>query len=523
MGLNLMQLTQTVLGGKITDLVSKHFDIDTDKAKYVFDTLRPALIGALVQKADMPDGARALHGAIMAPKVDAHIATNIVRLFDNPISVTNLLNTGSEHMAGLLGDKAAAVAKTVSQQSGTAVGIVTLMASVMAAVIYGLVKQHLQTHGGGQCDLVSTLEDQLPYIHGRVEESVWAALGIGAATVFFDNIGRKLKATLTAFHMDNPPVPAPAPNAPRGNAFEKKTDVAKWRWLWLALIAAALLFFFYNYYGKKSLYPTAPTATPVAASSLAPTFLLRTDKDTQATVVATVASEMEKTAVIDEVKKEYGDKADVTVKVDAAVKPAGWLGKLPEMLSYFKLPDAELQMTGNDIEIGGAAADAKLGITDQTKAILGSGYTISLFDLSQAVATSRIKFEAALVELKPSVCTAADVVKTMNIYTLNFPSGSVAIPNEDALEFAKAVTAIKDCAKDATLEIGGHTDNVGSSVVNMTISQKRADAVRDFFVSKGVAEIALTTKAYGDTKPVADNATANGRFQNRRIEFREQK
>ena len=522
MSLNLMQLTQTALGGKVIELVGQHFDVDTGKAKYVVETLTPILIGSMVKKADTPEGARTLYASIMSPKVDAHIATNIVSVFDNPISVSNLVRIGGEHMTGLLGDKADAVAKSVSLHSGTAVGIVTLMSSVMMTILYGLVKQHLQINGGGQPALVSALADQLPYIHGRVKETVWAALGLGAATIFFENIGRKLKSTSMAFHMDMPQIPVPI--TPKHD-IPAKTDLAKWWWLWLLLIAAVLLFFFHNYAGNKSLFPTAPAATPPVASipSSSATFLLRTDKDSQATAVAAVSSEVEKTAVVDEVRKVYGDKADITVKVDSGVKPAGWLGKLHDVLSYFKLPNAELQMIGNDIEIGGAATDKKLGIADQTKSLLGHGYTVSLFDLTQVINTSRTKFETALTQLKPETCTAADIVKTMNIYTLNFPTGSAAIPNEDALEFAKAATAIKNCTKDATLEIGGHTDNVGSSAINMSISQKRADAVRDFFVAKGVAGKALTTKAYGDTNPVADNATSSGRFQNRRIEFKEQK
>lgn len=67
--------------------------------------------------------------------------------------------------------------------------------------------------------------------------------------------------------------------------------------------------------------------------------------------------------------------------------------------------------------------------------------------------------------------------------------------------------------------IEGHTDNVGSDKLNMQLSQRRANAVRDYIVKNfKVDRKRLVAKGYGETKPIADNATAEGREQNRRIE-----
>ena len=70
-----------------------------------------------------------------------------------------------------------------------------------------------------------------------------------------------------------------------------------------------------------------------------------------------------------------------------------------------------------------------------------------------------------------------------------------------------------------SVEIQGHTDNVGNSESNLKLSNDRASSVRDFLINAGVPQERMSAKGYGDTMPVADNATSKGRAQNRRVEF----
>jgi OOP family OmpA-OmpF porin len=67
--------------------------------------------------------------------------------------------------------------------------------------------------------------------------------------------------------------------------------------------------------------------------------------------------------------------------------------------------------------------------------------------------------------------------------------------------------------------IEGHTDSVGSHGYNMKLSQRRADAVRDYMVQQGISASRIETAAYGETRPVASNDTAAGRAQNRRVDI----
>ena len=72
---------------------------------------------------------------------------------------------------------------------------------------------------------------------------------------------------------------------------------------------------------------------------------------------------------------------------------------------------------------------------------------------------------------------------------------------------------------ECRLTINGHTDNMGNAAYNLSISQKRADAVKAYLVGKGIAASRITATGYGHQKPIADNQTVSGRAKNRRVEL----
>jgi outer membrane protein OmpA-like peptidoglycan-associated protein len=72
---------------------------------------------------------------------------------------------------------------------------------------------------------------------------------------------------------------------------------------------------------------------------------------------------------------------------------------------------------------------------------------------------------------------------------------------------------------DDRVQIGGHTDSSGDAQHNQALSEKRAAAVKAVLVARGVKEQQIIVTGFGETKPVADNATADGRAKNRRVEL----
>jgi OmpA-OmpF porin, OOP family len=115
--------------------------------------------------------------------------------------------------------------------------------------------------------------------------------------------------------------------------------------------------------------------------------------------------------------------------------------------------------------------------------------------------------------------TATETLKSFNLSNINFETGSANIIADSLNVMDKNAEAIKAMPAGTKIEIGGHTDNTGDPNFNTTLSQDRANAVKDELVKLGVNADMLTTKGYGSTKAIADNSTSEGKLKNRRIEF----
>jgi OOP family OmpA-OmpF porin len=100
-----------------------------------------------------------------------------------------------------------------------------------------------------------------------------------------------------------------------------------------------------------------------------------------------------------------------------------------------------------------------------------------------------------------------------------FDPGSVEI-NDAAGEILDRIAEILPDCQHVRMEIGGHTDSQGREEMNLNLSQSRADAVLNGLLARGVLVSNLTAQGYGESQPIAENETEDGRERNRRIEFR---
>lgn len=152
-------------------------------------------------------------------------------------------------------------------------------------------------------------------------------------------------------------------------------------------------------------------------------------------------------------------------------------------------------------------AGRKYGVT-----VVASGFfTLSdSFDLRK-----KVYFKKQTRDFGLAMISDKGHIPVNNIF---FDSGSANLDRASYRELDRLIQILIMYPK-LRVEIEGHTDNRGSRSYNQKLSSRRAEAVRDYLVKKGVAGARLTTKGLGPDRPRADNDTAEGRARNRRIEF----
>jgi outer membrane protein OmpA-like peptidoglycan-associated protein len=102
---------------------------------------------------------------------------------------------------------------------------------------------------------------------------------------------------------------------------------------------------------------------------------------------------------------------------------------------------------------------------------------------------------------------------------IDFAPGSAARPDAAEPVLVRVATLIAARPPIERYEIAGHTDGSGSPLADLELSRQRAQAVADFLVNQGVARERVQARAVGDAEPVANEATEEARFRNRRLTF----
>jgi len=138
-------------------------------------------------------------------------------------------------------------------------------------------------------------------------------------------------------------------------------------------------------------------------------------------------------------------------------------------------------------------------------------YYLDILDYTSATGDERIHQDFFLSRVEVGTRVVLDHIYFETGKAILRPESSEAL--DQVLRFLENNPAIK-------LEISGHTDNTGSLRINQKLSRERAGAVVNYLVGKGIPQEMLVSKGYADTQPVAANTTAEGRKQNRRVEFK---
>lgn len=174
-----------------------------------------------------------------------------------------------------------------------------------------------------------------------------------------------------------------------------------------------------------------------------------------------------------------------------------------------------------------AAREAQMKAEAAAQAAQASVQQAALQAKEQAARDEAARAQAATAALRAQLLRQLnDVLQTtdtprglvVNMADVLFQTGKYELSSDAQLKLAK-LSGIIQAHPGLNLSIEGYTDTTGTADFNMTLSQQRADTVRQFLIVQGLSPDSITSKGMGEADPIADNSTAAGRKLNRRVEI----
>lgn len=264
---------------------------------------------------------------------------------------------------------------------------------------------------------------------------------------------------------------------------------------------------------------TDTVATPAAA--LAPA-ALAISLDETGNAIYSCDSDVGSAALGDQIRATVSglfstDRCHVDVS-SAVANDMPALQYVPQILQFMQgVPDAYVHISDKVITLNASDATALDTLVNNITNALPSDYTV-LTEPTLVEADAVLAANTAAAEAVNVSTTIDELVRALNLQVINFAVDSAEIPAENKAILDVAAERIK-MLPDAHLKITGHTDNTASHAYNKELSERRANAVHDYLVSLGVSDDKLDTFGASFDEPIATNATEQGRFRNRRIEF----
>ncbi|QIO07344.1 OmpA family protein [Acinetobacter shaoyimingii] len=217
-----------------------------------------------------------------------------------------------------------------------------------------------------------------------------------------------------------------------------------------------------------------------------------------------VPNEMTKQAILAKMRSVYGDDQVIDkIQVRPVSAPNGWSDSVTKLITpdLKKVRQGQLKVRGTQVDLTGK--------------VLTQEDIQPTSNLFQALVQQPYRFAS---QLSINHAEQAIIDNALRNRIIEFESGSAVLLPAGIQILDEMVIALNK-VQGKNVKIIGHTDSQGNPDKNKTLSQQRADAVKQYLIAKNIAATRLSTEGFGADKPVADNATPEGRKKNRRIEF----
>ncbi|KAA0913703.1 OmpA family protein [Psychrobacter sp. ANT_WB68] len=235
-----------------------------------------------------------------------------------------------------------------------------------------------------------------------------------------------------------------------------------------------------------------------------------------------VGNETLQSNVMDALTATFGDeanncRADVDNNFSIDMPAAAQLASILPIVK--NVPNASMLIKGDTITVNApdAAALDKMVADLQAVAPAMTVQAEGPLDAQAEIDNSLTTSQAAMDNLGQNP-DPRDVARALSLQVVNFEVDKAVIPDANKALLDRAVKLMEQ-VPDMKLMIIGHTDKTADAAYNMKLSQERAQSMKDYLVAQGADPSKLMTKGMGETDPIAENATEQGRFRNRRIEF----
>ncbi len=253
----------------------------------------------------------------------------------------------------------------------------------------------------------------------------------------------------------------------------------------------------------KTTTLSAPPATGGTAATRVPPAVNATPG--QVVVSGKVPDEATRTAVLTRLRDTYGAANIVDqIEVGSVATPPNWSTNVQKLIGpqLKQISKGQLKIDGTQIDVKGEVGNEaqRQQIASDMANALNPTYTIRN-------------------GLHVSASEQGVLDSTLANRTIAFETGSATLTPQGRAILDQLAAVIAKMPNNS-FEIIGHTDNSGSRASNIALSQARADAVKGYLVTKGIAPQSMTTMGAGPDQPIASNDTDEGRARNRRIEFR---
>ncbi len=464
MSLNLLDMLKDQVTGQLANQASSFLGEDESAVTKALGGIFPSVLGSLISGASDKSSASGIMDMIKG--VDMNMLGNIGGLFGGGASSVNgLLNSGGGILNTLLGDKMGGIVDMISKVSGLGSGSTSSLMKMAAPFLMGIIGK--QVSGKGVGGLMDLLMGQKEHVAKALPSGMGSLLGLGFADMG-DMAGKAMGAVSGAGKMATGAV---------GSAGKMATG---------AVGSAANLA---GNAGKAASGAVGSAAN--AAGSAASTGLGWIKWALPLLVIGGIAMWLFTRGGADKITGAVGDAVEATT--DAAGSAAGAVGDVA---------NAAGEMTK---DAAGAVADA-------------AGAVFGKVDAAAKAAMDKVSFAAGSAgsQMKGYIDGGFKGDSNFTFKNLNFATGSAELGNGSEVD---NLASILKAYPGVNVTINGYTDNTGDATKNQALSEARAASVMGRLVAQGIDISRIKAVGNGDANPVADNATAEGRAANRRIEI----